>query len=261
MWVAHLDADADLGAGGGADPGAVVGEDRGGGAGGGEGAGGGAEQARAEGTRPARTTVRRWLPAVAAVLAAAAVPPLLLLPGHGSEGTGGAAAPPPTTAVPAKPSAAAPGEPPAVAPELPLFSPADGARTEIGGNHRCGRIRYVDGLAWTPCTRVDESGLSFAVRLTNTGPEAVTVQARVGWVRSGGSRACPGLWGTGVRVTLAPGQSLLSPPEQCVHPLLPATAFQARAEVGAPDAVTLYREMSVTAHIQPDRRVIWADEA
>ncbi|MFD8787307.1 hypothetical protein [Kitasatospora sp. NPDC059599] len=217
--------------------------------------------ARTMDARLPRATVRRWLPAAAAVLVAAAVPPLFLLSERGGTGTDRAtSAPPPqppAASVPADLSTAAPERP-----DLPLFSPAAGARTEIGGNHRCGRVRYVNGLAWTPCTRVDESGLSFAVLLTNTGPAAVTVRAKVGWVRARDIHPCPGSWGTGVRVVVAPGQSLLSPPEQCVHPLLPATAFQARAEVGEPDDVSVYREMSMTVHIQPDgRRAIWADEA
>ncbi|MEU4116491.1 hypothetical protein AB0F71_18605 [Kitasatospora sp. NPDC028055] len=216
--------------------------------------------ARTGAARLPRTTVRRWLPVAAAVMVAAAVLPLVLLTGRSGAGTDQAAPVPPPP-----PGASGAGEPPTAAPEradLPLLSPAAGARTEIGGNHRCGRIRYIEGLAWTACTRVDESGLSFAVHLTNTGPEAVTVQAKVGWVRTRASHPCPGPWGTGVRVVVAPGQSLLSPAEQCVQPLLPATAFQARAEVGLLDAASLYREMSMTVHIQPDgRTAIWADEA
>ncbi|GAB7184230.1 hypothetical protein ATKI12_4061 [Kitasatospora sp. Ki12] len=219
------------------------------------------DTARTGAARFPRTAVRRWLPVAAAVMVAAAVLPLLLLAGRSGAGTDRAAPVPP----PPPPGASVAGEPPATAPEradLPLFSPAAGDRTEIGGNHRCGRIRYVEGVAWTACTRVDESGLSFAVHLTNTGPEAVTVQAKVGWVRTRASHPCPGSWGTGVRIVVAPGQSLLSPPESCVQPLLPATAFQARAEVGTLDAVSLYREMSMTVHIQPDgRTAIWADEA
>ncbi|MFJ8627500.1 hypothetical protein ACIRD3_32325 [Kitasatospora sp. NPDC093550] len=222
-----------------------------------------ADTARAGSTRPVNTTVRRWLPVAAAVLVPAAVLPLVLLAGRSGAGMDAAApAPPPPSAAS---TASTAGEPPTAAPEradLPLFSPAAGARTEIGGNHRCGRIRYVEGLAWTACTRVDESGLSFAVRLTNTGPDAVTVRAKVGWVRTRASHPCPGSWGTGVRIVVAPGQTLLSPPELCVQPLLPATAYQARAEVGELDALSLYREMSMTVHIQSDgRTAIWADEA
>ncbi|MFE3763615.1 hypothetical protein ACFXPI_17840 [Streptomyces sp. NPDC059104] len=135
--------------------------------------------------------------------------------------------------------------------------------TELGGNHKCGRIRYLNGLAWTPCTRADDDTLGFALRLTNTGPRPVTVRAKLAYVQTAVPHACPGPWGTGLKVTIGPGESLVSPPGECGAAKLAATVFQAKAWVTAPDEESWgYREMSVSAHVQSDgRKVIWADEA
>ncbi|RPK32037.1 hypothetical protein EES39_39610 [Streptomyces sp. ADI92-24] len=132
-----------------------------------------------------------------------------------------------------------------------------------GGNSRCARPRYVNGLTWTPCTRVERGRLLFLVRLSNPGSEPVTVRAKLAYVRAGAGHGCPGAWGSGVRVGVRPGGTVTSPRTACAVDRLPATAFQAKAWVTEPAAPAWgYREMSPTVHIQPDRtKAIWADEA
>ncbi|MGW2492804.1 hypothetical protein ACWCV9_37255 [Streptomyces sp. NPDC001606] len=133
----------------------------------------------------------------------------------------------------------------------------------LGGNSRCGKVRYVNGLAWTACTRADSDHLAFAVQLTNTGPEKVTVRAKLAYVRATVAHTCPGPWGSGVELTVAPGETVTSPLTECTAAKLPATAFQAKAWVVTPDETSWgYREMSQTIHVQPDgRTTLWADEA
>ncbi|MEU8765023.1 hypothetical protein [Streptomyces sp. NPDC048659] len=133
----------------------------------------------------------------------------------------------------------------------------------VGGNSRCARLRYVNGLAWSPCTQVDTEKLDFAVWLSNPGKKPVTVKIKMAYVQAGTAYACPGRWGTGVQVEMAPGATMTSPEKVCPAGKLPATAFQAKAWVIAPDQDSWgYREMSQTVHIQADGvTAIWADEA
>ncbi|MFJ4733497.1 hypothetical protein ACIP6V_14635 [Streptomyces sp. NPDC088770] len=133
----------------------------------------------------------------------------------------------------------------------------------LGGNNRCGRPRYVDGVAWTPCTRADGARLVFAVQMTNTGPDPVTVKAKLAYVRAAVAHTCPGVWGRGVELTVAPGKTVTSPLAECTVAKLPATAFQAKAWViASSDYAWGYREMSQTIHVQPDgRTALWADES
>ncbi|MFF0433710.1 hypothetical protein ACFYU9_15940 [Streptomyces sp. NPDC004327] len=161
------------------------------------------------------------------------------------------------------PAAASASPDAVVRPASPGTAPRGKETAGIGGDSRCGRVRYVNGLAWTPCTLAEPTRLAFAVRLTNTGPDPVTVKARLAYVRARVAHVCPGLWGGGVEVTLAPGRSITSPLTACTVPKLPATAFQAKAWVVMPDAPSWeYREMSQTIHVQPDgRTTLWADEA
>jgi hypothetical protein len=133
----------------------------------------------------------------------------------------------------------------------------------MGDNSRCARLRYANGLAWSPCTQVDTEKLDFAVWLSNTGKKPVTVKIKMAYVQAGTAYACPGRWGTGVQVEIAPGATMTSPEKVCAAGKLPATAFQAKAWVIAPDEASWgYREMSQTVHIQADGvTAIWADEA
>lgn len=133
----------------------------------------------------------------------------------------------------------------------------------LGGNSRCGRLRYANGLAWSPCTRVGSPKLAFAVQMSNVGDKPVTVKAKLAYVRAAVAYDCPGTWGTGVQVEVPPGDTVTSPLTVCTVAKLPATAFQAKAWViSTTDYSWGYREMSQTVHIQPDGvKVIWADEA
>ncbi|MGW8366282.1 hypothetical protein ACWGK1_37770, partial [Streptomyces wedmorensis] len=120
----------------------------------------------------------------------------------------------------------------------------------MGDDSRCGRLRYVNGLAWSPCTQVDTKKLDFAVWLSNTGKKPVTVKIKMAYVQAGTAYDCPGRWGTGVQVEIAPGATMTSPEKVCAVDKLPATAFQAKAWVGAPGETSWgYREMSQTVHV------------
>ncbi|MFF3896413.1 hypothetical protein ACFYY3_25210 [Streptomyces sp. NPDC001812] len=134
---------------------------------------------------------------------------------------------------------------------------------DLGGNSRCGRLRYIDGVAWTACTRNDGIRLAFAVHLINTGPDPVTLKAKLAYVRSARAQPCPGAWGIGMELTVAPGKAVTIPPTGCTATKVPATAFQAKAWVITPDASSWgYREMSQSIHVQADgNTAIWADEA
>ncbi|MBT2476858.1 hypothetical protein [Streptomyces sp. ISL-94] len=122
-----------------------------------------------------------------------------------------------TTAGPESPRDVAAGKPTGQTPSLagPLASGAVGSATELGGNHKCGRIRYLNGLAWTPCTRADGDTPAFVLRLTNTGPQPITVRAKLAYVQTAVSHDCPGPWGTGLEVTIGPGESVVSSAKEC----------------------------------------------
>ncbi|MDQ0994771.1 hypothetical protein [Streptomyces sp. V3I7] len=155
-------------------------------------------------------------------------------------------------------SAAADSVPPVAAPPGASLSAAG-----LGGNSRCGRLRYVNGLTWSPCTRVEGTKLVFAVQISNRGKTPVAVKAKLSYVRAGVAYGCPGSWGAGVDIKVPPGETVISPLAACTVTKLPATAFQAKAWVITPtDRSWGYREMSQTVHIQPDGvKAIWADEA
>ncbi|MFJ9576142.1 hypothetical protein ACIRQF_07060 [Streptomyces sp. NPDC101191] len=148
---------------------------------------------------------------------------------------------------------------------LPAAAPpaAPSPTPGIGDNSRCARLRYVSGLAWSPCTQVDTKKLDFAVWLSNPGKKPVIVKIKMAYVQAGTAYACPGRWGTGVQVEIAPGATMTSPEKVCAADKLPATAFQAKAWVIAPDEASWgYREMSQTVHVQADGvTAVWADEA
>ncbi|WP_155553693.1 hypothetical protein [Streptomyces sp. E1N211] len=196
--------------------------------------------------RPLATTVRRFLHRRKPVLMVFAG--IVVIGGLGF-GARYIAPPGSAAADTATPAAAPPGASPSAA--------------DLGGNSRCARLRYVNGLAWSPCTRVDGTKLVFAVQLSNTGEKPVTVKAKLAYVRAGVAYGCPGSWGTGVQVEVPPGETVTSPPTACTMAKLPATAFQAKAWVITPiDRSWGYREMSQTVHIQSDGvKAIWADEA
>lgn len=154
-------------------------------------------------------------------------------------------------------SAAAGSVPPAAAPAGAPPS-ADGPE----GNSRCARPRYAGALAWSPCTRIDGARLVFAVQLSNTGKEPVTVKVKLAYVRAGAAYECPGRWGTEVRLDIPPGETVTSPETACTTAKLPNSAFQAKAWVTTPGEHSWgYREMSQTVHVQEDgATTVWADE-
>ncbi|MFD5193542.1 hypothetical protein ACFWMU_36505 [Streptomyces sp. NPDC058357] len=163
----------------------------------------------------------------------------------------GATAAPGTSGAPAS-STGAPGR-------LPSAPTAD---ADLDGDYRCARPRLHDGVSWTPCTSVDAAELTFVVRLTNSGPDAVRVRTKLGYIRATVPHPCPGQWGTGAELTVKPGTSVMSPPGTCVVDKQPASAFQAVAWVGPPLRTAWdYREMSPTVHVQPDgQTTVWAGE-
>ncbi|MFD5493402.1 hypothetical protein ACFWH4_10850 [Streptomyces sp. NPDC127091] len=160
-------------------------------------------------------------------------------------------------------SAAADLPPPAPAPSEAALPETALPTAGLGGNSRCARPRYVNGLAWRPCMRIDNTKLVFAVQMSNTGPEPVTVRAKLAYVRAGKAIGCPGPWGAGVQVDVAPGETVTSPRAECTTGKMPATPFQTKAWVTALHENSWgYREMSQTAHVQADgTTAIWSDEA
>ncbi|MER6409444.1 helix-turn-helix transcriptional regulator [Streptomyces viridosporus] len=160
-------------------------------------------------------------------------------------------------------SAAADRPPPAAAPSRAALPEKALPTADVGGNIRCARPRYINGLAWRPCMRVDHTKLVFVVQMSNEGPEPVTVRAKLAYIQAGKEAGCPGDWGAGVQVEVAPGETVTSPQTECTADKLPATPFQTKAWVTAPSEDSWgYREMSQTVHIQADgTTAIWADEA
>ncbi|MDV5144000.1 hypothetical protein R1T08_06910 [Streptomyces sp. SBC-4] len=165
---------------------------------------------------------------------------------------GSAAAEPQASGTPVPPAALPAEAPPAASPRNPT----------TGENSRCARLRHVGGVAWSPCTRADSTTLDFAVWLSNPGTKPVTVKIKLFYVQAGTAHACPGRWGAGVQVQVAPGE-MTTPKAACSMDKLPATAFQTKAWVITPNAASWgYREMSQTVHVQADgTSAIWADEA
>ncbi|MFD4370097.1 hypothetical protein [Streptomyces sp. NPDC058486] len=165
---------------------------------------------------------------------------------------GSASAEPRASGTQAPPAALPAAAPPAASPQNPT----------TGENSRCARLRHVAGVAWSPCTRADRSTLDFAVWLSNPGTKPVTVKIKLFYVQAGTAHACPGRWGAGVEVQVAPGK-MTTPEAACSIDKLPATAFQTKAWVITPNDTSWgYREMSQTIHVQTDgTTALWADEA
>ncbi|MFC9594684.1 hypothetical protein ACFTUC_33475 [Streptomyces sp. NPDC056944] len=169
------------------------------------------------------------------------------------------------------PAAAAPhrGTAPADAPDEALGGPVGPAAVTgtaapgpMTGDYRCGKVRAVDHAAWSACSQVLDGGdtLRFAVRIDNPGSRAVTVRARLSWVRSRVVTPCPAPWGTGVRLTVPAGRSAVTPLDACPRTTSRPSAYQAMAWViGEEDMSWGARETSMTVHVQPDR-YRWNDQ-
>ncbi|MFI1655821.1 hypothetical protein ACH4ZU_13050 [Streptomyces sp. NPDC020472] len=130
------------------------------------------------------------------------------------------------------------------------------------GDYRCGKVRPVEHAAWSACSQVLDGGdtLRFAVRIDNPGSRAVTVRARLSWVRSRVVTPCPAPWGTGVRLTVPAGRSAVTPLDACPRKSSRPSAYQAMAWViGESDMGWGERETSMTVHVQPDR-YRWNDQ-
>ncbi|MFI8910409.1 hypothetical protein ACIGW4_02105 [Streptomyces sp. NPDC053513] len=130
------------------------------------------------------------------------------------------------------------------------------------GDYRCGKVRAVEQAAWSACSQVLDGGdtLRFAVRIDNPGSRAVTVRARLSWVRSRVVTPCPAPWGTGVRLTVPAGRSAVTPLDACPRKTSRPSAYQAMAWViGESDMDWGERETSMTVHVQPDR-YRWNDQ-
>ncbi|MFE7601715.1 hypothetical protein [Streptomyces sp. NPDC057494] len=169
------------------------------------------------------------------------------------------------------PAAAAPhrGTVPADAPDEALGGPVGPAAVTgtaapgpMTGDYRCGKVRAVDHAAWSACSQVLDGGdtLRFAVRIDNPGSRAVTVRARLSWVRSRVVSPRPAPWGTGVRLTVPAGRSAVTPLDACPRTTSRPSAYQAMAWViGEEDMSWGARETSMTVHVQPDR-YRWNDQ-
>ncbi|MER5208371.1 hypothetical protein [Streptomyces sp. NPDC002825] len=221
------------------------------------GPGPGAEAAPHEDPAPApgrNPAGRRALMGVAALTAAVATWAVAQLPSVPTEG--GA----PVAAAGAK----APERPPEtlggpVGPPAVTGTAAPGPMT---GDHRCGKVRAVDHAAWSACSQISDDGdtLRFAVRIDNPGSRAVTVRARLSWVRSRVVTPCPAPWGTGVRLTVPAGRSAVTPLDACPRKTVRPSAYQAMAWVIAETDMSWgERETSMTVHVHPDR-YRWNDQ-
>ncbi|WP_158718894.1 hypothetical protein [Streptomyces globisporus] len=221
----------------------------------------GQDAARAEAPGPGRRRVgRRALVGVVVLGAVMAIWAVSRLPSSPVGGppavpSAGRAAPPGGGA--AEDGADAPGGP--VGPPAVTGTAAPGPMT---GDYRCGKVRPVEHAAWSACSQVLDGGdtLRFAVRIDNPGSRAVTVRARLSWVRSRVVTPCPAPWGTGVRLTVPAGRSAVTPLDACSRRASRPSAYQAMAWViGESDMGWGERETSMTVHIQPDR-YRWNDQ-
>ncbi|MGW8763405.1 hypothetical protein ACWGN5_12990 [Streptomyces sp. NPDC055815] len=156
-------------------------------------------------------------------------------------------------------------EGPAAAPGGPVGPPAvtgTAAPGPMTGDYRCGKVRAVEHAAWSACSQILDDGdsLRFAVRIDNPGSRAVTVRARLSWVRSRVVTPCPAPWGTGVRLTVPAGRSAVTPLDACPRKTTRPSAYQAMAWVIAEtDMDWGTRETSMTVHVLPDR-YRWNDQ-
>ncbi|MEU6014822.1 hypothetical protein ABZ826_12430 [Streptomyces sp. NPDC047515] len=123
------------------------------------------------------------------------------------------------------------------------------------GDYRCGVVRAVAWADWSACTQVLDDGntVRFALQINNPGPRALTVRARLSWVRSRGIRPCPRPWGNGVRLTVPAGQVAITPLAACAQHADRPRAYQAMAWViESSDMSWGTRETSQSVHIQAD---------
>ncbi|MFJ2626298.1 hypothetical protein ACIO6T_23425 [Streptomyces sp. NPDC087532] len=152
---------------------------------------------------------------------------------------------------PSSPGHGAPSEGP-VGPAAVTATASPGPMT---GDYRCGVERAVAWAAWSACTQVLDDGdtVRFALQINNPGSRALTVRARLSWVRSQGIRPCPRPWGNGVRLTVPAGQVAITPLAACAQRADRPRAYQAMAWVIASSDMSWgTRETSQSVHIQAD---------
>ncbi|MGW3210114.1 hypothetical protein [Streptomyces sp. NPDC001135] len=126
----------------------------------------------------------------------------------------------------------------------------------LGPQSRCGPARYgAAGVSLRACLRVEDDRVLFALKITNPGPNAVEVTAKLSYVRAGRYHSCQkadGLW----HGTVPAHDSHVTEPADCAVNRTQA-AYQADGLLAPGDTQNwVAHQLSPNAHAYP-RDVRW----
>ncbi|WP_331747849.1 hypothetical protein OG520_40280 (plasmid) [Streptomyces sp. NBC_00984] len=123
----------------------------------------------------------------------------------------------------------------------------------LGADSRCSvPFQGPEAVIWRVCGRVDPSHVSFALKITNQGRDAITVKVHLEWARASKLHSCPQQPNT-KPLRIPAGESVVTDPAQCtVLRGETAFAYQGAGWVFAKDANGGSYRLSPTAHIRPD---------
>ena len=139
--------------------------------------------------------------------------------------------------------------PPEVGPRV-----SDGVeKAGLGGNSYCGRSLPGPGsIQWRVCLRVERDSVVFGTKLVNTGNRPESVVSQVEYTSAGQWSSCPesGRW----EMTVAPGETVVSPLGECRVPLRRPVAYTAVGWVVPAGQVVNHAayQLSPSAHVYDD---------
>ncbi|MEE1753145.1 helix-turn-helix domain-containing protein [Streptomyces sp. SP18CS02] len=134
--------------------------------------------------------------------------------------------------------------------------PADDVQVDaLGEQSRCGPARPgAVGVLLRACVKVAEKKVLFALKITNPGPDAAEVTAKLRYVRSGQYYACHPGEGT-YHGTLPAGGTHVTDAADCAAPRLPAAAAYQADGLLAPGATERWttHQLSPRANVYPEQ--------
>ncbi|MGW4759954.1 hypothetical protein [Streptomyces chartreusis] len=127
----------------------------------------------------------------------------------------------------------------------------------LGEDSRCSApFPGPKAVVWRVCARVEKGRVSFALKITNRGPAAATVKARLEYVQATKFNACPKA-PSAHPLDVPAGETVVTDPEECaVSREEVPFAYQGVGWVLAQGANAGSYKLSPTANVYPDR-VTW----
>jgi hypothetical protein len=129
----------------------------------------------------------------------------------------------------------------------------DVEKAGLGGNSYCGRSLDGPGsIQWRVCLRVERDSVVFGTKLVNTGNRPESVVSQVEYTSANQWSSCPGSgrW----EMTVAPGETAVSPLGECRIPLRRPVAYAAVGWLVPAGQVVNHAayQLSPSAHVYDD---------